>query len=353
MAHIRRLKSGKWQATIRHPSGQRYSKSDHLKRVVKEWADEAEARMRRGDFLDPTAGKMTLAEWWTRWSTTRRIEEATRKKNASHWSVHVKPAFGSWPLATIKSWDVEKWVTEMVDRAVGPTTVASSLNLLTHILNAAVKHQLIGANPAALVKAPSVPGHKDRILTHAEADKITGQLDGINRLFVDVLFGTGLRWGEAAALNGRHVNFLRKTITVEQSLERSGKIKPPKTAAGRREVPLADDLAMSLSRHVVNLEKPVFQQDGGGRLNYSNWRTRVWVPAVRAAGLDEPLPTPHDARHSYGSWLGEAGVPVHEIAALMGHSDWRMTQRYVHASESRFARAREVLERHQSGRALD
>ena len=345
MAHIRKLKSGKWQATVRHPSGQRWSKSDPLKRVVKDWADETEARMRRGDFLDPAGGKMTLTDWWAKWSSTRRVEEATRRKNASHWKVHVGEAFGSWPLATIKSWDVERWVSDMVDAEVGPSTVAASLSLLTHLLNAAVKHQLISTNPAALVKAPTVPKHKDRFLTHEEADRVLEQLTGVNRLFVQLLLGTGLRWEEATGLDGRHVNFLRRTITVEQALGRDRKIKPPKTAAGYRDVPLTVELTEALSRHVVNLAKPVFQQPNGERLDYSNWRARVWVPAVKRAKLDDPQPTPHDCRHTYGSWLGEKGVSPQDLAALLGHSDWRMVQRYVHSSTSRFDRAREALDR--------
>lgn len=353
MAHIRKLKSGKWQATVRHPSGQRWSRSDPLKRVVKDWADETEARMRRGDFLDPAGGKMLLSDWWVKWSTTRRVEDATRKKNTSQWQVHVEPGFGSWPLATIKSWDVERWVSGMVDGEVGPSTVAASLSLLTHLLNDAVKHQLISVNPAALVKAPTVPKHKDRFLTHEEADRLLEQFDGTHRLFVQVLLGTGLRWEEAAGLDGRHVNFLRKTITVEQALGRTGKIKPPKTAAGYRDVPLTAELTGDLSRHVVNLAKPVFQQASGERLDYSNWRARVWVPAVKRAHLNDPQPTPHDCRHTYGSWLGEENVPPQDMAALLGHSDWRMVQRYVHASKNRFDRARSALERQESGRSLD
>ena len=350
MAHIRKLKSGRWQATVRHPSGRRWSKSDPLKRVVQEWAGELEAKMRRGDFLDPAAGKMTLADWWADWSTTRRVEEATRRKNASHWSVHVRPAFGSWPLATIKSWDVERWVSGMVAAGVGPSTVAASLSLLTHLLNEAVRHQLVATNPAALVKAPTVPKHKDRFLTHEEADRVLEQLDGPHHLFVQLLFGTGLRWGEAAALDGRHVNFLRKTVTVEQALGRDGKIKPPKTAAGYRDVPLTDELTEALSRHVVSLAKPVFQQPNGERFDYSNWRARIWVPAVKRARLDDPQPTPHDCRHTYGSWLGEDNVPPQDMAALLGHSDWRMVQRYVHASQGRFMRARAALQESQQRR---
>ena len=362
MAHIRKLTSGKWQATVRHPSGQRWSKSDPLKRVVKDWADEVEARMRRGDFLDPAAGRITLADWWVKWNKTRRIERATDKKNTSHWTVHVEPKFGTWPVSSIQSWDCEQWVSEMQAREVGAPTQAAALNLLRNILNGAVKHRLIASNPALLVDVPSVPAHKDRYLTHAEADILCARFTGADRLLVEFLLGTGLRWGEAVALDGRDVNLMRKQVHVHNAVRRDSTLKGPKTAAGVRYVPLTDELNAKLSTHIRDLEAPVFRQDNGKRLGYSNWRSRVWVPAVvgvpatkkrpaiKGAGLPDPQPTIHDLRHTYGSWLGEAGVPVHEIAALMGHADWRMTQRYVHASEARFDRARDALRRTSTGR---
>jgi integrase len=365
MAHIRKLKSGRWQATIRHPSGQRWSKSDPLKRVVKDWADEAEARMRRGEFVDPAAGRAPLADWWVKWGKTRRIETATDKKNTSHWTVHVEPKFGAWPVASVQSWDVEEWVADMQRREVGASTVAAALNLLRNLLNGAVKHRLISSNPALLVEVPSVPAHKDRYLTRKEADILCARFTGVDRLLVEFLLGTGLRWGEAAALDGRDVNLMRKQVHVHTAARRDSTLKGPKTAAGIRYVPLTTELTEKLSMHIRDLEAPVFRQDNGKRLNYSNWRSRVWVPAVvgkpatktkpaiKGAGLADPQPTIHDLRHTYGSWLGEDGVPVHEIAALMGHADWRMTQRYVHASESRFDRARAALERQESGRSTD
>ena len=78
-------------------------------------------------------------------------------------------------------------------------------------------------------------------------------------------------------------------------------------------------------------------------MRYPNWLRRVWAPALKAAKLADPQPTPHDLRHTYGSWLADAGRPIHEIAALMGHASLQSVQRYVHASEARFEGAREAL----------
>ena len=84
-------------------------------------------------------------------------------------------------------------------------------------------------------------------------------------------------------------------------------------------VAVTDELVTLLSTHVKGRARDglVFK-DAGRPFDYSNWLKRVWNRAVADAGIATPLPTPHDCRHSYGSWLAEQGVPPHEIAALMG-----------------------------------
>ena len=115
MASFRKLPSGKWQGIVKHPSGKRYTRTDPLKRVVVEWAADLEQQLRRGEFVDPRAGKMTLTEWWLRWSETQVAERATTSKRESLWRVHVQPAFGPWPLASIQSWG-----RRVVDRGPRP-----------------------------------------------------------------------------------------------------------------------------------------------------------------------------------------------------------------------------------------
>jgi len=346
VVYIRKLPSGKFQATVKHPSGRRHTKTDPLKRVVADWGADLEAKIRRGEYVDPSAGRITLGEWWLRWGAARTVERATLDKNASQWRNHVKPAFGTWPLTSITSWEVEAWVARMVRAAVGAETVASSLRLLSQLLDSAVRHRLVATNVAALVSAPAPPKHVDRFLSHEEADQLLAQLEDSDYLFVDLLLNTGLRFAEAAGLHAFRADLMRRQLTVVEVLRRDGSLKTyPKSQAGQRVVPLTDGLVVGLSKHLGDRPRNglVFAGPGGGVLAYTNWRRRVWVPAVSAAKLAEPLPTPHDCRHTYGSWLAEEGVPPHEIAALMGHSTLRATERYVHASEARLERARKAL----------
>lgn len=357
MAHIRRLKSGKWQATVRHPSGERFSKSDPLKKVVQTWAANEEAKIRRGEWVNPNAGKMTLADWHAKWLETRRVEIATQERTTTHWRNHVEPKFGKWPLAAIQSWDVEAWVTDMENGGVGLPTVGHSLRLLRQMLKAAVKHRLLTVNPADGVTATAAEPHVDRVLTRDEADRLLGQFEDTDRVFVEMLLYCGLRFQEAAGLRRFRVDLLRRRIQVAKVQPRKGTEKRPKTNAGVRPVPLTDELVVALSKLIPAPDQElVFTSPRGGRIWYHGWMPRVWHPALEKAKLPDPQPTPHDLRHTFGSWLGEAGVPPQQIAALMGHSSLRSVQRYIHATEARFDQARAALakpERQESGETPD
>jgi integrase len=110
---------------------------------------------------------------------------------------------------------------------------------------------------------------------------------------------------------------------------------------------------VQLSRHITEPgEALVFTSPTGKPLRYPNWLRRVWAPGLAKARLADPQPTPHDLRHTYASWLADAGRPPHEIAAIMGHASLQSVQRYLHASEARFEGARDALgERQESGRS--
>lgn len=368
MPSFRRLPSGKWQGVVKHPSGKRYTRTDPLRRVVVEWAQQLELDIRRGEFIDPRSGRMTLGEWWVKWSTSRVVEKATRAKGASVWKVHVEPAFGGWPLSSIQPWDVEAWVGRLDRESTqkGAESRASAVRLLKQLLGEAARHKLIRVNPAEGVKTPDGTTHVDRFMSIGESDRLVAAVtmpdrsaaypaqgekfprvpDPANQLLIRTMLDAGLRFEEAAGLHGFRLDLLRGRVRVQEVLERDGTVKgSPKSKAGERTVPLTDELVESYAAHMTGRPRDglVFTERAGGPINYSNWLKRVWNPAVKAAGLETPLPTPHDCRHSYGSWLADQGVPPHEIAALMGHASLRSVERYLHASEARMGRARDAL----------
>lgn len=339
MAYYRRLPSGLWQATVRTPDGRRRSRTDPLKSVVRVWAEDAEADMRRGEWADPKDGRITTTQWWEQWSQARVIEYATTKRDASHWRMHVEPRWGRVKIGSITAWDVEGWVAQMKRDGVGGHALAQSVRLLRHMLADAARHRMIPADPTATVRIPSPPQHVDRFLTEDEFWRLHDQMPTDRDKAMCVLMAyAGLRWAEAAGLEAEAVDLDRRQLLVATALRRDGTVKRPKSASGHRLVPMTAEVADAVAPFLH-----------GGQLfpgmDYTHWRARVFVPARARAGLADPQPTPHDLRHSFGSWLAQRGVPAVDIQAFMGHASIRATERYLHAGDGRFARALAALHR--------
>lgn len=370
MAYVRRLPSGKWQATVKHPGRpRRYTKTDPLKKVVLDWATELETQLRRGTFIDPNAGKVTLEEWFTTWTAGRTVTERTLSGAETHWRLYVAPTFATWPLVSITEFDVQQWMAKLVREGTRPTATQRSLILLRQLLGAAMTAKKIPSNPAAGVKAPRPPKHVDRFLDMEERERLLSMItmpdpdadppprgvshprvpDPANRLLVKLMLDAGLRWQEAAGLHVFRVDVKRRTLQVQEVIQvGTQRVKAqPKSEAGSRVVPLTDELVEDIKAHLEATGRKdglLFTTSAGTPLDYKNWLHRTWYPAIRDAGLSDPQPTPHDCRHSYGSWLAEEGVPPHEIMTLMGHSSLRAVERYIHASGVRLQRARDALE---------
>ena len=122
---------------------------------------------------------------------------------------------------------------------------------------------------------------------------------------------TGLRWGEMAALRVADFDMLRRRVNVSRSVTESGGLvwSTPKTWE-RRSVPFPAALADELAALMVGKGRDdlVFTDLRGGVLRVSNYRTRVFVPAVaecRKADDTFPVITPHDLRHTAASLGGQ------------------------------------------------
>lgn len=385
MAYIRQLPSKKWAATVRLPGGDRVTETFRLKSHASDWADDLEADVRRQDWIDPRGGKTTVEQCWERFGNARVLEKASRMRDASHWNKWVQPRWGSVQVGTILKPDIDAWVNQLRDAGVGAATIQAAIGVLRAVLELAVDARLIKFNVASTVKAPARAAHLDRVLDDDEAELLLANAEdrfpgrAYSTLFLEVLLYCGLRYGEAAALDRDHVDMRRRLLHVGPVMEKDGTIKPrPKSEAGIRPVPVDDVLWPKVRDHVLTVAPGalLFSAERGGKLLYDHWRDRVWLKCLTteremtaaeveawraeqlAAGkkrawrprwvvdapiLGSPQPTPHDLRHTYGTRLGEAGVPQHEIMALMGHDNPESVQRYLHARDGRFDRARAAM----------
>jgi integrase len=142
---------------------------------------------------------------------------------------------------------------------------------------------------------------------------------------------SGLRQGELIALRWRDVDWAAGKIRVRRKRYR-GRDGKPKSRRGSRAVPLADRAARALEHH---FQRSALQDDDdlvfphpetGHPYDTSKMRKR-FEAAVRRAGVRDVRF--HDLRHTFGTRMAAAGVPLRTLQEWMGHRDYKTTLIYA------------------------
>jgi integrase len=175
-----------------------------------------------------------------------------------------------------------------------------------------------------------------RFLTADEVEDLAAAHPERYRAMVLVAAYGGFRFGELAGLRRRRID-LTGTVRIEETcVEVAGKLVwgAPKTEAGRRSVALPSFIASALRDHQATYSQAgpdglVFTAPEGGPLRRSNYRHKVWLPAIARAGLDGLRF--HDLRHTAVALWIAAGANVLEVKQRAGHTRSTFTlDRYGH-----------------------
>lgn len=242
--------------------------------------------------------------------------------------------------------DPEKWLK----KPAAPKSISNRHGLLYGIFQAAIEAEpsLRVSNPCSKTKLPRLDdGTEDEMvfLERDEWQRIRAELvlinggDGVD--IAEVLVGTGIRWGELAALQVRDLNLTASppTIRIQRAWKRqednSMKLGPPKTKKSRRTIALSPDLAAIMRRNILGKAHDgfVFTTAWRNPWAHSNYYNRRWLVAVKAAQAKgfPKSPRLHDLRHTHVSWLIAARIPLPAIQARLGHESITTTvDRYGH-----------------------
>lgn len=195
-----------------------------------------------------------------------------------------------------------------------PGTVWTELNHLQIALNWAHGQRLIPF--AVVLERPSKPAPRDRRLTAAESQRLMEAATVPHiKTAIALMLNTGARAGAVLELTWDRVNMERGIIAYTNPDE-TGRRK------GRATVPMNKPL-----RAVLETAKAAAMTEFVVEYARRQVTTikRGFAKAVADAGLEDV--TPHVLRHTAASRMAEAGVPMPQIAAVLGHSDSRTTER--------------------------
>lgn len=210
-------------------------------------------------------------------------------------------------------------------------TLKNKWAVLTHILKMAVQDGKISRSPTVGVGLPERTSHETeehRYLTHAEFWAVVDATPPYWRPLVITLGGTGIRWGELAALTVGDVDTengaLRITKAEKQDPNNPSKtiVGPPKTKKGRRTVSLPRDVLDVLEPLLEGRKRTdrLFLPPNGGPLRHRTFYRDIWLKkSVGQSGIREPYPRLHDLRHSHVAWLIAINTHPSVIQRRLGH----------------------------------
>jgi integrase len=219
-------KRGKgWQATIRDPEGREVTKTFPKKVQAEQWETSKKNDRLRGSWVDRQAGLIKLADWVVEYSerATHRRATTIARDNAvlDHWII---PAFGNRPLSSITPNDIKGLVSSMENVGLAPRTVRTNFGVLRALLNAAVLDRKIAMSPCLGIRLPEVRKTAKPI---ASVEDLVRLADAVPGEYAPAIYlgALGLRIQEVCGLKVKAIDFLRRTLTVELTVnEVDGKI---------------------------------------------------------------------------------------------------------------------------------
>jgi integrase len=335
-----------FKGCFRGPEGeQRSAGSFTSRREALRAANREEQKVLAGAWHDVRLGQVTFRDYVEdEWFPNKHLEITTRAAYTSYLNSQFYPAFGDRQLNKISPSVVQDWVTRASQEGLSPRSVKKYHVFLASIFKRAVQDRILVHNPCDHIELPKVIARKSRTLTPEEFGRLITAVPPQYQLMVETFIETGMRWGELNALRPRHIDFLRRTLTVEETIVETSKkhsptgerfiVKPYPKSNVPRTFGVRPDWLAAIAEHIktasIGRDDLLFATKVGTPISRNSFRTHVWLPAVRASGVDFAVRI-HDLRHAHASWLLAGGSDLKSVMDRMGHAQIQTTQKYLHS----------------------
>jgi integrase len=345
-----------WQAQVfDQRTGRRLTKTFPNKTAARNWRDDARSALRNGTLR--ASSKTTVGEAWDRWleearagvirnRSGDRYKPSALRGYSQSFELRLRSEIARRPLSDLRRGELQRLVDKLSASGLSASTVQCSLLPLRALYRHALSLDEVAANPCTGLRLPAVRGKRDRIASPAETAALLDALPLADRaIWATAMYG-GLRRGELLALEWRDVDLQAGKIRVERSWDITEQDDVgPKSAEGKRTVPVASKLKTILAEHRLASGRADGYVFGDGDRPFSpSALTARCDAAWAAAGLDRL--TLHEGRHTYASLMIAAGVNAKALSTYMGHANISITlDRYGHLMPGNENEAAGLLDR--------
>lgn len=348
---------------------------------------EKEKQIKRDiwDGIDSSKGDMTLNQLFQIYMETKSdLRESTRYNYISRWERSIADTpLGNMKVSQIKQFHIRRFYSELVNKGLAANTIKYYHSLIRPTLEMAVDSDIIRKNPAKGCKKWIGGTKKEReAMTISEQERMLDFVknsNGYSVYYPMIVFAlsTGLRVGELTGLRWTDVDIKEKVVHIRQQLIYKNlgdgckfHIQDLKTEAGRRDIPLTENMRKSLikQKELYLLSGRAMKQqevEGISDFVFTNTHGKPYATNAINFVLDnivkaynksenaqaekegrEPRNLPHISahilRHTACTRLAESGLEPKVLQYIMGHSGISITlDIYTHLD---FTRIQEKME---------
>ena len=270
-------------------------------------------------------------------------------------------AFLGWEIEDfdpkkVDAGDVKAWMLDMLERGQSPRSVKRRLSAVKSLYRFLLGLGLVKVNITRMVIVPKADKplpiffRESEMEAFKEQNKVPSYDEGMDKaewlevmrdyLVVELLYQTGMRRAELAALEDKDVDVQGRQIRV------FGKRRK------ERMVPLGEQLAKEIEGYLAIKRELLLGNEGFGIFLVRKKRNGDWV-ALGAAGIYNIVRarmgdvttlkkhSPHVLRHTFATTMLNNGADIRTIQTLLGHSSLEATQVYTHATFEQMKKAYE------------
>lgn len=353
MAQYKKRSDGRYQTRVYlgvDENNKKVFKYIYAKSVAELKQKETELRGQKEKGIDIASANDTFSQWLERLKKVKQTElTESEYQTFCFRTAYFCGNVGNLPLNSISQQLLQPFVNELF--AVNPSTgkqtskrtIQRYISAASSVFEYAIENRATEFNPCRYLKVPrNATTEERRALSPAERKWIEDTPHRAQPAAMLMMY-SGLRKGEATALQWSDIDFKNNTINVNKSYDfKNDVIKKPKTKAGIRIV----SVPAKLIEYLSSLERKsiyVLTTATGKMLTNSSWQ-KMWDSYMIDLNLKYGLSTvnrnkydprgqiitiepfsPHCLRHTFCTIMYEAGIDVLTAKEQMGHNDIRTT----------------------------
>lgn len=362
-------KDGKWQGRInlgKDINGKRKQKyfygntEKEVKKKLKDYFIQGEK------YNANNIAKMTLEEFLIDWLESILVNTLKPKSYAIKEYIikqQIVPRIGLLQINSIVAADIQQMINDMVNENLSYSTIKKAFDTLNQRFKLAINQGQVNKNPTLGVILPKQKNKKNSEIQYFSEEQCRELIKESRRIYsynnknvyrlgelVPFLIFTGLRIGEAIALEWKDIDCENKTITVNKNVVEVKsketdkyileKQDSTKTDSSTRTIPISNNTMKCIEnlKKINGDKKFVFASQTGKYISPSNF-SRMFRGIQKALNYEVVLGI-HSLRHTFATLMLNKGIDVKIVSELLGHSNVSVTYNiYIHTMQAQKIKA--------------